>query len=239
MESYIAVDVETTGLNPRHDRLLEIAAVKVQGFQIIDVFTTLINPGIKIPARITQITGISDAMAGDGPSIEEVIEEFTVFCGDEMLLGHNLLFDYGFLKQNCMQNKLCFEKNGIDTLKIARKMLAHLESRSLDRLCSHFKINLENHHRALADAQVTSELYQKFHTLYSGEYQDLFVPEKLMFKAKEQPPITQKQKSYLTALLKHHNLYRGRESQGEVEKLTKNQASRMIDKIILNYGRIY
>lgn len=233
LENYVAVDIETTGLNSKNDRILEIGAVKIEKGQIKEVFDVIINPGIEIPDKITQLTGIDRTMTQGAPYVEEVIGEFIEFTGDNIILGHNLIFDYSFLKVNAVNNNYEFEKKGIDTLKLARKYLADIESRRLDYLCSYFGISDENHHRAVNDAKAALDLYKILCEKYENGSE--FEPEQMVYKVKKQGPITPAQKRYLLDLVKYHNI----SIDYEVDKLRKNEASRIIDGIILSKGRIF
>lgn len=235
LRDYIAIDVETTGLNPKYNRLIEISAIKVINFEIVDTLTTLINPGIEIPIKITEITGITNATIGDSPQIKEVIDEVSIYCGEYALIGHNLLFDFGFIKQACVNNGLCFEKCGIDTLNIARKLLPEFKKKNLEYLCRAFDIKQSTRHRAYYDAYATSELYQYFYNNYAENNPELFTPKQLQYQVKKNCPITNRQKLYLCDLLKYHKI----ENNLNIEHLSKSEASRMIDKIILKNGRIF
>ena len=147
-DTYIALDLETTGLNPASDRILEIGAVKVADGKIQEVYETLVNPGMKIGARIRELTGITDEMAAGGKDTRTAVEELVEFCRDYPLLGHNILFDYSFVKRNAVNFDLQFEKEGIDTLRIARALFPEMEHRSLEALCSYYRIRQEHAHRA-------------------------------------------------------------------------------------------
>ena len=131
-DSYIALDLETTGLSPAEDRILEIGAVKVIDGEIRETYGTLLNPGLRISPRIRELTGLTDEMAAGGKDTRTAVAELVEFCGDLPLLGHNILFDYSFVKKNAVNFGLEFEKAGIDTLKIARKLLPDMELRAAD-----------------------------------------------------------------------------------------------------------
>lgn len=234
IDNYISLDLETTGLHPKNDRILEIGAVKVVNGKETEVFSQLINPDTPISPIITQVTGINDEMVKDCPFVQDVLPDFIDFCDCEVILGHNLMFDYSFLTVNAVNMDLKFEKKGIDTLKIARKYLADLESRKLDYLCSYYGIEDKEHHRAFNDAAVTSRLYQKLSELFDNEEDNTFSPKILVYKTKKQSPITQKQKVYLIDLIKYHRI----DFELDIDKMTKSDASRMIDKILSSYGRI-
>lgn len=122
-KNYVAVDLETTGLSAKKDHIIEIGAIQVKNGQIVGKWNKLIDPRVEIPERIEGITGITQKMLKGQSYIEEVIGEFYEFCEDLPLLGHNILFDYRFLKKEMENAGLGFEREGIDTLKIARKCM--------------------------------------------------------------------------------------------------------------------
>ena len=234
VKDYVCVDIETTGVNTKWSKIIEIGAVKVRNGEVVETFSELINPGEKLTPFITNLTGITDEMVIDKPGIEEVLPGFIAFAGEDVLLGHNLMFDFGFLKQNAVNLKLTFDKKGIDTLKIARKALPNLHSRGLEYLCNHYGILDENHHRAFNDAKVTSELYLILMKEFGETFPLSFEPKELVYKVKKLQPITERQKSYLRDLIGYHNL----EVDYNIDQLSKNEASRKIDKILSEKGRI-
>lgn len=234
IKDYVCVDIETTGTNAKWNRILEIGAVKVRDNQIVDRFSELIHPGVEIPPYITELTGITQEMIEGKDSISSVLPKFIEFAGDDFLLGHNIMFDYGFLKQNAVNLNIPFEKSGMDTLKIARKTLPNLGSRALDYLCTYYGIKDENHHRALNDATVTSQLYHILMNEFGEEYPLLFEPKEFVYTVKKMSPITEKQKKYLIALIEYHEI----ETDFDIDMLTKSEASKKIDKILSEKGRI-
>lgn len=235
IKDYVCVDIETTGIRAKWDKIIEIGAVKVRDGKVVETFSKLINPGVKVSPYIRELTGINDEMLKNQHYIEQVLPEFVDFAKDDLLLGHNIMFDYGFLKQNAINLNLEFEKMGIDTLKIARKTLKGLESRGLEFLCNYYGIKDENHHRAFNDAQVTSKLYDILMEQFGEEYPGLFEPYRLVYKAKKMQPITDKQKKYLTTLMNYHHM----DMDFDLDELSKNEASKKIDKIISEKGRIF
>ena len=158
-DRYVVVDLETTGLAPASDRILEIGAVKVIDGEVTETFCTFANPQMEIPKYIQELTGITQEMVAGEKTPDQAVLEFLDFCGDLDLMGHNLMFDYSFLKHQAVNQKKVFEKNGMDTLKIARSLLPDLESRSLTSLCAYFKIERAHAHRAFHDAMATHILY--------------------------------------------------------------------------------
>ncbi|MCM1112832.1 MAG: 3'-5' exonuclease [Muribaculum sp.] len=226
-DSYISIDLETTGLNPKWDKIIEIGALKVQKGRITDRFSTFVNPGRKLEERIVELTGIRDEDLADAPYPEDVLEEAFTFLEDLPLLGHSILFDYSFLKKVAVDRKIPFEKDGVDTLKIARRYLAELEHRNLDYLCRYYGIP-HRAHRALEDAEATMLLYGKLGELF-GEQDEgaLFVPSPLRYQVKRDTPATKAQKEQLYRLLKQHKIVLN----ADVERLTRREASRIIDQI--------
>ncbi len=234
IDEYIVLDVETTGLHPEKDKVLEIGAARVQGQKICAVYQSLINTGFPVPERITELTGITDAMRKSGRALPEVMKEFVVFCGELPIVGHNVPFDYRFLKQSAAACGLSFEKEMLDTLKIARKVLPELPSRGLEALCAYYQIHPKRAHRALDDALATHELLWKMWHMFGAKAPDAFALFELSYVVKKQSPITKSQKGYLNDLLKYHKI----ELEMQLEDLTKSEASRIIDKIILQHGKI-
>lgn len=178
--------------------------------------------------------GITQEMVAGQPTPAEAVRAFLDFCGELDLMGHNLIFDYSFLKHQAADQKIPFEKNGIDTLKIARTLLPDLESRSLTNLCGYFQIDRAHAHRAYHDALATHELYQHLIRIAGEGQERIFQPKQLQYKVKRRGPITPAQKAYLNDLVKYHKI----ELDVSVDSLTKNEASRKIDTIIARYGRI-
>lgn len=235
--SYICIDLETTGLNPKNDRIIEIGVVRVEENVTVREWETFVNPGRRLEERVTQLTGIRDEQLADAPSLDEVFPKLMDLVGDHVLLGHSVTFDYSFLKRAAVNWKLAFEREGIDTLKIARKYLAGLESRSLEYLCRYYGIP-HNAHRALCDARATVELYRKLiEQFYDTEEAEgdksLFCPKKLQCNVKRQTPVTIPQKEQLYKLADKHKLI----LDYDVEKLTRSEASRLIDQLLAEYGR--
>ena len=234
MREYVSLDLETTGLEPKKDRIIEIGAAKIRDGQVQETYSLLVDPRVKIPERITDLTGISDQMVEGQPFVEEAVTGLLEFCEELPLLGHNLMFDYSFVKHSAVNMGLPFEKQGMDTLKIARVLLPDLESRSLQSLCQYYQIPQQEAHRALEDALTTFRLYERLREAFGERSPELFEPKALIYKVKRQSPITPAQKRYLQDLVKYHRI----NLDVEPESLTKNEASRLIDRILGTYGKI-
>lgn len=233
-DSIVVFDIETTGLNPTTNQVIEIGALKIEGGRVVEEFSKFINPFMKLPPKIVALTGIQDYMLKDAEVADRVIAEFLEFSDGHVLLGHNIMFDYSFIKVNADKIGKKFDRHGIDTLKIAKGVHPELESRSLEKMCRYYKINNVSAHRALSDAKATYELYYKMKEKFHELKADLFVPEQLNYKVKKQEPITIRQKNYLIDLAKYHKI----EIVQSLSQLTKSEASRLIDKIILENGRM-
>lgn len=234
IQEHIAVDLEMTGLNPQQDRILEIGAVRVCEGEIRDCFRVMINPHRELSETIVSLTGITQQMADQGCEEIDAFREFLDFAGELPLLGHNLMADYRFLKQAAKNHGMDFERKGIDTWKIARKILKEPEKKSLDVLCRFFDIPLQGHHRALDDARACGELFLCLQKKFQEKEPGLFVAKPLQYKVKKQSPITPAQKRDLNHLLSCHKI----EPKIEIGSLTRNEASRMIDRIYAEYGRM-
>ncbi|MEP4892446.1 MAG: exonuclease domain-containing protein [Aliiglaciecola sp.] len=158
MQPYVVVDIETTGgKHPQH-RITEIAAVKVVNGEVVDTWTSLVNPERHISKFITKLTGINNSMVKGAPLFCEVADTFTKFIQGCIFVAHNVNFDYGFIKQEYQRIDRKFSMPKLCTVRESRKYFPGLKSYSLANLCQHFDIPLINHHRALCDAQATAHI---------------------------------------------------------------------------------
>ena len=233
IDTYVAIDLETTGTNPAEDRIIEVGAEKVECGRVVSTFSTFVNPQISISPRITSLTGITDEDVAGAPVIADIIADMIAYTKDVPILGHNVIFDYSFIKKAAANSKLEYAKEGIDTLKIARRILPDVPHKNLPALCEHFKIDPGKSHRALDDAISASKLY---YALYAVNPEDEMFNKAMVlnYSVKKDSPITPAQKKYLTALAQYHNVA----VTVPIDSMTKSQASRMIDGIIGQYGRI-
>ncbi len=230
---YVCVDLETTGLRPKLDKIIEIGAVRVISGEIAGTFETFVYPGRAIPEQVTALTGITGEQLADAPVISGVLPGFLEFAGQLPLLGHRVLFDYSFLKRAFVNEKLSFERNGIDTLKLARKFLPQLPSKRLADLCAYYEIAVRPH-RAMEDARASHFLYQRLcREFFCGNEKD-FAACPLLYKAKREGPATKAQKQRLIRLCEQY----GRNLECDPEMLTKNEASRLIDNILAAFGSL-
>ncbi|MDO4268768.1 MAG: 3'-5' exonuclease, partial [Eubacteriales bacterium] len=202
-QSYVAVDLETTGLDPKKDKIIEIGAVRVENGVETERFQTMVNPRRELEPRITELTGITGEMVEHAPDIGDIIGKFLEFCGNLPLLGHYVIFDYSFLKRAAVNAGLGFERCGIDTLKLCRHFMPQEEKKSLEAACAWFGIPRRQRHRALGDALDAIGLYEKLGQLCKTEEdQEAFEPKPLIYKVKREQPASKKQKEDCQAFLK-------------------------------------
>ncbi len=157
-QTYVVVDVETTGGRGEGHRVTEIGAVKVRDGRIIDRFATLLNPQRRIPASISKLTGITPAMVADAPYFVDIADEFEKFLGGAIFVAHNVEFDYGFVASEFKRIGRGFRLPKLCTCSSMRKFYPGRRSYSLAALCRSFDIPLQQHHRALCDAEAAAEL---------------------------------------------------------------------------------
>lgn len=160
MERYAVIDVETTGLSPKTERLTEIAIIILEDGEIIDEFSSLINPEQKIPYRISQLTGINDQMVQGAPYFYEIAKQIVEFTDNCTFVAHNASFDYRFIQAEFARYEFDFQRKVLDTVKLARKLIPGYPSYSLGKLTSQLGIPIENRHRAYGDAKATAELFK-------------------------------------------------------------------------------
>ena len=161
-DDYVVFDIETTGFSPLYNKIIEIGAVKVSKGEIVDKFSTFVNPEEPIPYRIEQLTSINDGMVIDAPAIDKILPEFLKFCEGAVMVAHNADFDMSFIISE--GKKLGIERDYtiVDTVALARMLLPHISKYKLDNVAKALNVSLENHHRAVDDAGCTAEIFVKF-----------------------------------------------------------------------------
>lgn len=160
---FIVTDIETNGKKIPDGRIIEIALVKIFNGEIIDYFHSLINPEGKVPWFITNLTGIKNSMLRNAPLFKEIASEIVDFIDDGIIVAHNAVFDYGYLKfeiERSIKNFI-FQNEKLCTVKLARKKFPELTKYNLDFLANFFNINNPDRHRAYGDAMATAELFLK------------------------------------------------------------------------------
>lgn len=224
ISDYIAIDLETTGIRLSKDKIIEVGLLKVKDSQIIDTFSCVINPDMPVDDKILELTKISENELENAKRIYEVINHIVDFCEDYVLLGHNIIFDYSFVKKEANRAELEFEKRGIDTYKLCKKVLPDNVRKNLTDACGYFGIERKNSHRAFSDAYYTHVLFQEimknFKTLEIS-------PEAMKVKIKKFVPIRKRTKEDLQKLLNCHRIG----CKVNIDLLSESEAKRMMDKI--------
>ena len=161
--TFVVFDLETFGLNSHKNEIIEIGAIKLKGTRIVDTFSSFVNPNKIIPKRISELTHITQDMVDNAPTIEDVLPKFLEFTKDAVMVAHNSAFDMGFIRRDAKKYMgIDYKPPIIDTLQMARDLYPDLKGYNLDRLNKIFKLSLENHHRAIDDAQSTAKLFIMF-----------------------------------------------------------------------------
>ncbi len=247
MKDYTVIDLEMTGLDPKTETILEVGAIRVREHTVADTLQFFVQPGRKIPEKITKLTGITQQMADGGITRQEALQRVVSFVGEDVLVGHNLIFDYSFLKQLAVNERVPFEKKAVDTLKLARKLLTEPEKKSLDSLCAYYHLGNENRHRALDDCEATMELFELLQREYATVHEADFVPKPLQYRPKRQTPATPAQLRRFRELVEYHRLEKEdlcrllKRNMDDWEEcsLTRSECSRLTDRILTHYGRIH
>ncbi|WP_373687522.1 PolC-type DNA polymerase III [Clostridium estertheticum] len=157
-DRFVVFDLETTGLSSENDKIIEIGALKIENGKIVDRFSEFVNPGIDIPYKIIELTGITNDNVSDAASIEDVLPKFLEFTKDSVLVAHNSDFDASFIKKNSQRLGLKFENAIMDTIPLAKYLLKDLKTFKLNTVAKYLGITLENHHRAVDDAKATADI---------------------------------------------------------------------------------
>lgn len=167
-KDYTVIDLETTGLDPRYDEVIEIGAIKVRNYQEIDRFQTLIKPNMDISQFITDITGITNKMVSTAPIIDEVLPSLLDFVDKDIILGHNVHFDINFL-YDILLNKLDykFSNDLVDLLRLARRVYPDFKNHKLKTVATNLGVDVSGSHRSMKDCEITHNCFIKL-----GEYVD-------------------------------------------------------------------
>ena len=210
-DSYVVFDLETTGFSPTRCRIIEFGAVKVVDGQIVDRFSTFVDPHMPIPPRIQNLTKITDAMVVGAPDIKEVLPDFMRFCDGSILVAHNAAFDHSFIKAKALDMGCETNYTVVDTVGIARVLFPDMAKATLDAVAKRMKISLENHHRAVEDAEATAEIFVKMIPMLKK--QGITDLKGLYERTHHAPEITKRKPMYHTIVLAANevgrvNLYR-------------------------------
>ena len=205
---FVVFDIETTGFSPVNNKIIEIGAVKIRQGEITDRFSVFVNPGVPIPFEIEKLTSINDSMVMDAPSIEVILPQFLDFCQDAVLVAHNANFDMSFIMENAKRQGISRKFTFVDTLGIARVLLTHQAKHTLDAVAKTLSISLENHHRAVDDAECTAHIFLKFSAMLRERGADTL--SRINALGESSPDIIKKLTSYHAIILAENNI--GREN---------------------------
>ncbi len=168
-DEFVIFDLETTGTSPQNCAITEIGAVKYKNGEIYDEFCSFVNPEMPIPEKITEITGISDDMVKDAPTIAEVFDKFMDFCGNSILVAHNASFDVSFLRAAAEKLQKILKITYLDTVAVSRYVNNDLNKHTLDSVAKYFDLDDFNHHRASDDARMLAMIFDKMAKKLTGE----------------------------------------------------------------------
>ena len=205
---FVVFDIETTGFSPVNNKIIEIGAVKIRQGEITDRFSAFVNPGVPIPFEIEKLTSINDSMVMDAPPIEVILPQFLDFCQDAVLVAHNANFDMSFIMENAKRQGISRKFTFVDTLGIARVLLTHQAKHTLDAVAKTLSISLENHHRAVDDAECTAHIFLKFSAMLRERGADTL--SRINALGESSPDIIKKLTSYHAIILAENNI--GREN---------------------------
>ena len=159
---FVVFDLETTGLNNRKDRIVEIGAIRYSRGEITSSMNSLINPEMNIPALVSSIHGIYDKDVMNKPVVEQILPEFLNFIENSVLVAHNASFDVGFIKKSLGRAEMTIpEMRVLDTIRLSKKVWPGMKSYSQKNLASFLSIDVRNAHRAEDDCRVCLEILKK------------------------------------------------------------------------------
>lgn len=234
LEDYVVVDLEMTGLNAKTDAILEVGAVRVRGGRQVEEYGALLRTEKPLADKVQELTGITREMVQTGADPERAMAEFFDFLGADILVGQNVIFDYGFLKQWAVNHGIAFEREAADTLKLARRFLPAEQKKDLESLCAYYQIKRARAHRALDDARETGEIFERLKVEYGAACPEAFLPHPLIYRAKKQTPATGRQMDGLRRYAAYYGI-----AEAEIPvQMTRSEASRLLDRWILKYGRM-
>ena len=224
IKDYVAIDLETTGISVSKDKIIEVGLIKVINSHIEEMFSCIINPNMPVSTKILNLTGIDENEIKTARYIQDVIGDIVEFCDGFDLIGHNTIFDYSFIKKEANNAGLNFEKRGIDTYKLCKKILPPYIQKNLTDACAYFGIERKNMHRAFSDAYFTHMLYQEI----MANFKELEIISEIMkVKLKKNVPIRKRTKEDLQKLLNCHRIG----CKVNIDLLSESEAKRMMDKI--------
>jgi len=209
---YAVVDIETTGGHASANGITEVAINIHDENQVVESFTTLINPKQPIPVYITALTGINDAMLADAPTFQDVALQIYQLLNDKIFVAHNVNFDYSFLKHHLAAFGYDLSCRKLCTVRLSRKLIPGKSSYSLGKLCSALQIPIQNRHRAAGDADATSIL---FNLLLENDHEGV-IAEMLKKTSKEQVLPPHLDRASILRLPNQPGVYYFKDSKGKI-----------------------
>lgn len=182
--NYAILDIETTGGSPKNERITEIAIYIHDGKQIINEYSSLVNPEKNIPYFITGLTGITNEMVADSPKFFEIAKDIVEITKDCIVVGHNVNFDYSFIQNEFKHLGYEFKRDSLCTVKLSRKLIPGYKSYSLGKICKELNININGRHRAAGDAFATVKLFELLLKASKEQGSELITGEKPKTKLK-------------------------------------------------------
>ncbi len=168
---YVVIDIETTGLSPYSDAIIELSALKVEGYSVTSSFSSLVNPLFRISPFITQLTGITNGMLLSALPIESVLPRFLDYVGSSHIVGHNVNFDINFIYDNSVRLFASpFSNDFTDTMRLSRAVLGTLPHHRLSDLSAYYGVSYEGAHRALQDCRITHECFLRLRDDITSSY---------------------------------------------------------------------
>ena len=166
---YAIIDIETTGGMLRRDKIIEVAVAIYDGHQIVDQFESLIKPGRSVSRQITLLTGITNEMLVDAPWFYEIARQLVEITEGCIFVAHNARFDYSFIKKAYDSLGYTFTRKQLCTVRLSKMLLPQLRRHSLDALCRHYQVYVQNRHRAMDDVLATAEIFSQLLSIQDGE----------------------------------------------------------------------
>lgn len=174
IDDYTVVDLETTGFSPQYDDIIEIAALRIRNGKIVNKYHQLINPKREINSFISNLTGIISLSLQSKPTLDEVIDDFLEFLGNDIIVGHNVSFDINFIYDNVKKlREKEFTNSYINTVRLSKKLHPELRHHTLYNIAEYYSFNPDDEHRALSDCEVTYLIYNYMKEEASSKYASL------------------------------------------------------------------
>lgn len=234
-QSYVVLDLETTGFKPGRDEIIEIAALKVESRKIVGKFQSLIKPSVEIAPFITNLTGITDEMVRCAPKLEEVLPSFKSFIGNHILVGYNVAFDVNFLYHSFSEILDCPLSNDfVDCLYFARYLLPHLPNHKLETVSRFFDLDCRIMHRALKDCEATHQCFLKLEEIVRAEFSSLdkFVRDRSRLQRKYNEILRKRDAQQREKCNPAHPLYsRVVVFTGELKEMSRSRAMQEVENL--------